>query len=169
LLTSVPTLEVELLRTMSSDADALKPIDWAEAATAVYLPIWEKLVSTESAALQSISVNGLPAAMAAEHGIASRMRSKGGEQLNVEQRRARAIAVAGAALAVLLHRQGWRLSALPGEPVELQRDSSIVKPFDLVRGLADKNITEEVWGQMWAQAGIGVLQLHSAAALACTQ
>jgi hypothetical protein len=46
--------------------------------------------------------------MAAEHGIASRMRSKDGEQLNVEQRRARAIAVAGAALAVLLHRQGWR-------------------------------------------------------------
>lgn len=164
LLTGVEVLEVDLLRTMSAEAGNLKPIQWQDVATAVYLPLWTQAAEWYADAFQGITLEHLPEAITQENGIASRLRPKEGEKLDADRRKAKAIFVTGAALAVLLDRHGWRTSVQPGEPVLLEHDSSIVDPFDVVGALAKGTMTAEAWRTLCATAGISALELRPASA-----
>jgi len=53
--------------------------------------------------------------------------------------------VIGAALSVILVRQGWQLDATPGDDVALSRESQAVFPFVAVRQVIDGEASGESW------------------------
>ncbi len=66
-------------------------------------------------------------------GFASKLGEPDRAPASPEERERLAIGVLGAALAIALHQQGWRLSALPGADVVLQRDRPRVEPFRVIQ------------------------------------
>jgi hypothetical protein len=164
LLTGVETLEVDLLRALSSQVADLKPVQWQDTATTVYLPLWKAAAEWDADALRGLTLSTVPEATAAEGGIPARLRLKQGEAPTAEQRRAKTVFVIGAAIAIQLHQLGWRISALPGEAVCLECDGVVVKPFDMVSALMAGTMTAEAWRDQCATAGIGGLELYAAPA-----
>jgi Zn-dependent protease with chaperone function len=138
----------------------LRPVTWETAGETVYAPSWKKVVQEQAAMLKGIKATTLPATNEQIVTLSQKVKSPEGEKLNDEQRLRIAVFTLGAALAVRLQDRGWKLSALPGEPVLLRRDDGAeVAPLDIVREVASGKPPREAWAQRCADLEIADLEL----------
>ena len=153
LLDSVPDLESELLTTLMRDRGAaLKPLAWEQAGEAVLLPQWSTFIKDHGHKLRGLRPPEIPVLNWAVLGkeLADSTGSHGHDEHLAQF-------TVGAALTLLLVRQGFALDAPPGGPVILVRDGLRVEPFDLRARTIGSGA--EQWRQLCAQAGIADVEL----------
>ena len=157
LLGDVPALENALLEAIlgAAKAQGLRPLTWENVPEAVIIPGWKKAAAAEADDLEGLTVGGLPQA-------ASRLgKNPFGDANQQLQRRASAY---GAALGLVLLRQGWTLLTAVGEPVRLHRGDTAIQPFEIVARLAQGDLTGDAWRAQASELGIASLPLEKAAA-----
>jgi heat shock protein HtpX len=132
----------------------LRPISWEDALTQAYIPMWEKTVQAYAPGLAGITSEALP-------GLVNRLSEFGFEMLKKSNRQrefmdsaqitARAV---GASLALALHKAGWDLHVLPGEPICAERDGQQIMPFEVLGKLASHRLSADSWRNQCMEAGI---------------
>jgi len=164
LMKNVDALELELLRSMSAEANRLKALQWQDVGAAIYLPLWEKTAAEHANALKGITLASLPETVQQPDGLAGRMPQQSGEQLSADERKGKAQFIAGAAIATLLRQRGWRMTVEPGASVRLEHEGLVVHPFAVVHELSEGVTTPEAWRTLVIGSGIGDLDLGDCAA-----
>ncbi len=156
LLNDLPGLERQLIATMVKPgvAEKLKPINWDDVVSSVYMPQWTGLLQANNAVLSGLVPESLPQAAADLKAFGLRSRTPGGESPDDEDAEGLAGAVLGAALAVLLAQRGGTVSSLPGQPVSATVAATSIEPFGVLRSLADGKLTADVWQRRCGELGI---------------
>ena len=140
--------------------EALQSIPWTDVGSRVLLPIWRKEVAYQSRALKGLTLSQLPKALRGPYSIKAKLRDPPGIPLSYAQIDTQLSWVAGAALALALYDQGWKLRALPGQ-LELCHHRTIITPFSVVQSLHDGEMTDDQWLQLCTESGISDLSLGS--------
>ena len=166
LLTDLAAVENLLVATLLKPefAEKLKPIDWAEVSSHVYLPQWTGLVQANASALNGVTPESLPQLAGDIKPFCSRLRTQAGETPDEEQAEGFANAVVGAALAVLLVNRGGKVDTMPGQPVTVTLTSMTIEPFGVLRSLTDAKLTDEAWQRQCHELGIRGIDLGKVAA-----
>lgn len=161
LLTDLPGVERLIVDALMKPGFAakLKPIDWDEVSSHVYLPQWSALVQANHSALSGVTPESLPQLAANLKTFASRVRTPDGQTPNNDQNEGLANAVIGAALTVLLVSRGGKACALPGEAVAVTAGSTTIEPFAVLRSLADARLAANVWQGLCTELGINGVDL----------
>lgn len=161
LLADVPALENQLVATMAGPdaAGKLKPIDWAEVCTQVYLPQWTTLVKANSAALIGLTPEALSQCATGLKTFGQRCRNHDGEAPDDEHAEGLACVVVGAALTILLVNKGGKADATPGKDISVAMGSIEVEPFGILRSLADGKLTAADWQRRCTGLGIQGMDL----------
>ena len=117
----------------------------------VLLPIWRKEVAYQSRALKGLTLSQLQKALRGPYSIKAKLRDPPGIPLSYAQIDTQLSWVAGAALALALYDQGWKLRALPGQ-LELCHHRTIITPFSVVQSLHDGEMTDDQWLQLCTES-----------------
>lgn len=167
LLNNVADLENRLIASLVAPTAAakLKPIDWDEVSSRVYLPEWTKLLRTNAAALSNVTPESLPQLAKNLKTFGLRLRTTDGGSPDTENAEGLACAVVGAALVVLLVERGGTTSSLPGQSVFVTIASNVVEPFGILRSLAGDKLTPDAWHQQCSELGILGTDLGKVAAI----
>jgi hypothetical protein len=153
LLDSVSELESMLLTTLMRDKSvALKPLAWERVGETVLMPRWTDFIKNYGHKLRGLRPSEIPVLDWA--GLGKELADSAGRDGHEERL---AQFTVGAALALLLVRQGFTLDAPPGGPVALVRDGLSVEPFTLRARLTGDGA--ERWQQLCIQAGIADVEL----------
>jgi len=163
LLDDLASLETKLLKFVAPDlqTETLKVMDWETAASAVYRPMWEGIVSQYAHLLTGTTVESLPDLLHNLSPVASKIRDPQGTLLTREQRAERAFQLVWMAFALVLLHHGWSLHAQPGS-VYLWKGSEQLRPADLLGKLRSGAMTRIEWTQWCAREEIGSASLNSA-------
>jgi heat shock protein HtpX len=166
LLDNLDTLELSLVRTVNPKLakTSLMQVNWDEVVEKATIPSWTTQVNQYFRLLDNATVGSLPDAISKTAQMGPQIRDPQGTLLNPQQRMARAADLLAMALGLALYRQGWTLCFQPGEKY-LQRESFRINPFEMVRQLADKEMTQEAWQTLCQNLGIGQLSLVPAEAV----
>jgi heat shock protein HtpX len=150
LLQDVPSLETQLIRFwLPPKAAALKPVQWIETGGVVWIPVWEKTARENKAILEGITLGDLHLH---RNGIVQKIKGvPPGTPENVV--RDYAANVVGAAIACVLHRQGWTAESLPGV-MWMTKGSSRINPFDVVSQIFSKSMDESTWRDQMNRFGL---------------
>ena len=161
LLEDVATLEHALVDEMVRDEyrGKLAPISWEEAGDRVWLPVWREQARTHSEQLEGMTPTQLPTIAAHRRETAERLGLVRHRDMPTEMIEHELAHVVGAAMAVVLHARGFAVHALPGHPVELQRDGLTIRPFAALGDLASGTLTADAWLEQCQQAGIASADL----------
>ncbi|MBI5367056.1 MAG: M48 family metalloprotease [Planctomycetes bacterium] len=163
LLEGVADVEAQMFERLFADRDhaALKPIGWAEAAVAVWLPSWRKHVRRHGSPLKGRTAAELG-------GLAADAARLGHLMTNDLGARAAVATLAeytlGAALTLALVDAGWAMETGPDCPVRISRAGETVEPFALVRGVRAEPGAAAAWSERCARLGLGGLDLGGGAA-----
>jgi Zn-dependent protease with chaperone function len=154
LLRDVGTLEQRLLAALGPKAVAAKlvPITWERSGEALFAPSWQTAVRANARAFGAMTAIDIHAAASTDvDAFAERLvpLPKG-----TEQRRAAARWMLGAGLGHVLHREGWRVVASPGEEIRLQRDDDSREPFALVNRIVQGSLSLTEWSTLCGDLGI---------------
>ncbi len=155
-------LETELFNFMFAafaSAASLQPLAWEETGVRVFLPLWEQNCQEHKEELRGLTPAEFPDWAEKLVALGHRMVKRGQLLPPDEEAEAKAIGVAGSALAVLLHQRGATVQSLPGEPVRLEKDGTVIEPFGIFRQLAKKELSAEKWRQQCDALGIGDVDL----------
>ncbi|MCX7745280.1 MAG: M48 family metallopeptidase [Clostridia bacterium] len=185
LIEEVYGIEKELLSMMGSreKVEALKPIRWEEIGPAIYLPMWETIVSLNIKVLKIITPAVLPGVAAnpanlikrlSEYHQKSYQRDKETKPICSSVNAAHctimsygmdelclACSTIGAALSVALYKRGWKIYALPGVEVYMKKEEQMVEPFNVLRLLASGELDGQKWRDQCKQLGIYDVELSS--------
>ena len=156
LLADVATLEQRMVATLAGPeaAGKLKPIDWTEVCTHVYLPQWTILAQANSSVLSGLKVESLPALATNMKSFGQRCRTFAGEAPDDEHAAGLGTAVIGAALALLLIQRGAQSDASPGVEISATLGQARVEPFSILRSIADGKLTTADWQRQCTELGI---------------
>jgi heat shock protein HtpX len=154
LLNDVPMLEVQLVSVMIKKP--LKPLDWRAVATQVYVPMWQDHLKAHGGGLKGVRPPDLPALVTNATAFANRFTTTQGTP---EERTRIAFGIAGAALALALHRQGWTLEADPGAEVALRKGDAVINAFEVIPRMADGTIKAVAWRQTCDEVGLSQVDL----------
>jgi len=145
LLRNLEGLEVSLLTALTEPETVRKiqPISWDMVGEKVWLPIWQEHVENHREMLQKINLRTLPETLS-DPGRKKQLLA-GSEDIEEDEQNHFLQGVIGAALSVILVRQGWQLDATPGDDVALSRESQAVFPFVAVRQVIDGEASGESW------------------------
>ena len=162
LLDDVPQLESRLIESLLiAGAPAPNPVSWSEAIGAMLPQQWARTDQRILALLATRTVAGCPA-------VAADAESYGRRVAAIEEREVTApselreltSSVLGIALALALHRAGWRVEAPPGMEVALVRDGGYeLKPFTAATQLVRGEIGPDQWRAACDRLGITQLRL----------
>ncbi|MDX6669478.1 MAG: hypothetical protein QOK04_2858 [Solirubrobacteraceae bacterium] len=130
--------------------ERLDAIDWDEVGERVYLRRFEASVAEHAGVVRGQTIASLPGA-AANPGAIARQAFGSGVGSDTH---ALVLGTLGAALAVALARQGWRVEAPFAEPVVCRRGEDSVVPFEVVERLASGDLTADAWRETCASLGI---------------
>jgi heat shock protein HtpX len=153
LLDSVSQLESILLTTLMRDnGGMLKPLDWEQVGEAVLLPQWTAFIKNYGHKLRGLRPSQIPVLDWAVLGkeLAESTGSHGHDEHLAQF-------TVGAALTLLLVRQGFALDAPPGGPIVLVRGELKMEPFGLRARLIGDGA--ERWRQLCVQAEIADIEL----------
>ncbi len=155
LIDNLGNLEKALLQWMNPGlANAgLKPMDWETSGAEVYLPSWQKHVTTFLHLLAGITVASLPQALKDPRAIADKMPDPPGTLLTREQRAERAAVLLQFALTLVLLDHGWKLQIQPGQ-FSVQRDDPPLQPPILISKLRSGDLSAQGWSIYCSKAGI---------------
>jgi len=164
LLADVPALENHLVTTMAGPeaAGKLKPIDWTEVCTEVYLPQWTALVKANAAALNGVTPESLPQCAEDLNAFGKRCRNHANEAPDDENAEGLACGVVGAALTLLLVHKGGKADATPGKDISVAVGSIEVEAFGILRSLADGKLNAADWQRRCSELGIQRMDLGNA-------
>lgn len=142
----------------------LKAVAWDVVGSVVYAPKWRDSIDYHRAWLAPLRVDALPTGPAGYITLGSKLVGRDETNVNAEERIGRAVQMIGMALGCLLARSGWAVRSELGRPLLLVRGDALVNPFEMVRGLADGNVTRERWQEVCEQLGVAGQSLAPAAA-----
>jgi Zn-dependent protease with chaperone function len=156
LLNDVVGLESQLLAAMVNPeaAGKLKPVNWDEVVSTVYLPQWTALIQANTAVLSGMTPESLPQTVANLKAFGCRLRTPDGETPDEDNAEGLGCAVIGATLAVLIVQRGGTVHSLPGQPVSATLSATTIEPFGVMRSLADGKLTAEAWQHQCGELGI---------------
>lgn len=145
LLRNLENLEAAFLAVIGDPATVrdMKPIGWDQVGGKVWMPLWRKHVETHRNVLQGLRLNDLPGILFDPE--AKQRLLRGNTEIDDEGRDHFLEGLLGAALAVILDREGWQLDATPGNAVSLSRDGRQVLPYVAVRQLIEGDSSGESW------------------------
>lgn len=154
LLEDVDALEKELLEALLPDLKvALKPLDWDNAGSTVWIPAWRKFVEEHAAALAEQTMATLPELATNLSKIGAQMRDPPGVLLTREQRAQRAGKLLSTALTLVMIEDGWTLNMQPGE-FHISRGDERVVPDAIIKAMREGTLSTGLWRDWCAQRGI---------------
>jgi heat shock protein HtpX len=160
LINDPENLESRLLQMMAERAGKqLTPITWAESAEKVWVENWKSLMKEHGKRLEGITPDQLPLLLKDQTDLALALRFAPTKDHVMQEHRAAAINITGAALGLALRAQGWAASANPGEPILMKRDGVVVAPFAALGALNSGALAPEQWEQICREAGIWEVDL----------
>src|SRR5262245_40360536 len=119
-----------------------------------YIPIWEAMVRTYAPGLVGVTPEVLPNLVRNLSVFGSDLLKKSNHMDEMASVSQITVTTIGASLALALHKAGWDLYALPGEPVYAQRVGKRIIPFEIMGKLASARLSAEAWREQCADAGI---------------
>ena len=158
-----PDAHTRALLEAVAGADAvrkLKPIEWDAVGPTVYTTRWRELAQRHAAWLSRFTTDTLPAGTEAFIHAGSGLVRAEEQNVNGEERAARAAQVIGVALGVLLIDDGWRVHTRPGLPLTFERESRTFDPFATVDALLNGRITGDGWRAECEALGLGSRPLN---------
>ncbi len=160
LLSAVPALEKELFQTLGGEAgQELQPTDWPRIGEQVYLPTWSALAGTYQSVLAGITMETVADIAREPADFISKIELHDNRQMPGESGLHYARQLLGVAIADQLARQGWQVSALPGEAVKLMKEEKEFAPFTAMYDLFTKNMTRLAWREMCQERNIYEMSL----------
>jgi hypothetical protein len=130
LLDNVPDLEALVLAAQSKPpGKTLRPMSWGHVGQFVVLPRWEQDCARHSGSLETLTLEHLPKAVAAE----------GGHRYILAE-----------ALGLLLSREGWYIDYGPGY-LRMCRGEETISPSKVIEELAKPEFTSDKWIEMLKQ------------------
>ena len=125
LIRDLPQLELELLRTVTTDkqqADALKTIDWDDAPMRIYVPSWRERRAELGDSIANATAADVPSL------VVKLAKSRG----EADARGALCCAVSAK-----LVDEGWTCATSPGEPIVFAKDGRTFEPFKAAMDAAE--------------------------------
>jgi hypothetical protein len=123
--------------------------DWQEAAVAVVLTVWDGHVRRQRAARDGLRVSEVGRA------VAVAVDTFADDQVRLQAE----LSAIGAALALALTRDGWRVGKLPGRAPTLSKDGVDLRPHEEIARLWGGALTPAGWIDRCERLGIGDLWL----------
>lgn len=148
LLTGLPDLERELLRTIAPNVavSELTPIAWTDIGEA-WVTNWRRFVESGRAALAGLLVSDLAAVASDIRRVVMKLPDPPGQLPTREQRADRAYGLLYAAFAVALHDHGWKLITGPAT-CSLTRGDQALDPAESIRLLRTGALSATAWKEM---------------------
>ncbi len=162
ILEHVTTLEKELIITIGGDAGKnLKPTNWDRIGEEVYLPLWSALADRYKSTFTGITLKDISDISRAPREFIRKIELQDKRQLSVENGYLYARHLLGVAVSVRLVRQGWKISAMPGDVIKLTNLEEVFEPFKAINDLFEKKLTILDWRVMCQKVGIYEISLWS--------
>ena len=159
LVTQVQELETNMLLALLPPDKPLVPITWAEAMERVYLPAWIEQASHYAAALAGIRSSQLPELAKTPQKLVDAFAPHfplGTEEESKVELIANSL---GSTLTILLHRKGFPVTCVMGEPISVRIGEDFLLPFSLMDDLHQEKLTTDQWLKQCQVAGITELDL----------
>lgn len=133
LLNGVPELEGDLLGiAVHTDLRSARPVNWSDVPQLVWYPNWRNEAGRQTAALADATVADAATLVRDPQAVARKLLFHPGFLPDMDQRRAEAQRVIGAALGVALVDAGWRLEGDLGNPITCVSHAEVLEPFGVV-------------------------------------
>jgi heat shock protein HtpX len=148
LLRDLDKLEASFLAILAGPETVrnIQPISWDKVGGNVWIPLWQEHIDAHQNILQGVRVHSLPEILSDPE---SKQRLLAGTAETEEENQNRFLeGLIGAALAIILAREGWQLHATPGNDVALSREGADIFPFVVVRQLLEGGSTADSWGKL---------------------
>ena len=142
-------------------AKELPRVRWSNLVPEIIAPAWMPFATEHAELLADVTADGLPEAARTLRSMAREIHNPPGKLLSQEQRAERAGQLLGVGLGLVLASRGWELHGSPAE-LYLTDGPSKVDPFALMAGLANGQITKEVWLKQCEEWHITGVALNSA-------
>lgn len=165
LLEDIQGLEKELLVALAGAevVAKLKPVDWSNVGSAVYVPMWSALVKPNQAKLAGITPE-LLSNRAAEL-KATVFKAPNGQEAAQDECEELAAAVIGAALMLALVARGWKAVAVPGRPAAAEHEGKQIEAFLILGSLSEGKLTGSDWQRQCEEAAICGVDLGAVEAI----
>ena len=160
LLEDVPTLDRDLMAQLAGrDKAALVPISWSEVGSRVYVPQWQRLVQSNSAALKGVTPGSLSRLVPGLRAFGKTLVGFRNQTLDDDDAELMASAIVGAALTLLLIPRGGQLDVTPGHGISVRIGGYDLQPMDLLMALKDGEIAAHTWELQCNELGIAAADL----------
>jgi heat shock protein HtpX len=159
LLEDVDALEQQLLAPIVSERP-LPAIGWDDVGRDVYIPSWHDVAERHAAVLSGVGAGDLlDRAPELARRLVESLPAEELEQRTPEQQAGFGRWALGATLAGALAARGWRVRALPGEPIVLEGEGGALDPFQTVDDLVLGKIDQTTWRARCAALGLAGVTL----------
>ena len=159
LLEDVDALEQQLLAPILSERP-LPVIGWDDVGRDVYVPNWRSVNERHAALLADVTLGALlERTPELVRRLVESLPAEELEPRTPEQQVGYGRWALGAALAGALAGRGWRVRALPGEPIVLEGEGGALDPFQIVDDLALGKIDQVTWRARCAALGLADMAL----------
>jgi Zn-dependent protease with chaperone function len=161
LLSDLDSNEAGLIEFMLSDyaRKGFQPISWDELPAIVWIPAWRERANSRKEWLKGLTPVSIGELAKDSSFLAVRLRLAAYDRVTNEHHRQEAAAVFGAALALALFNRDWQLTARPGEPVLLESNGIVIRPFAIPEDLSSGALSRDDWIALTQSAGIADLDL----------
>jgi hypothetical protein len=132
----------------------LKPISWDAVGKTIWEPLLRSALRHHGGPLASVCSEDIRPGNTFFIEMGTALVNQEGDEVPTEDRIERAIQLLTASMAILLVNEGWRLDALPGEPIALVRGEKRFVPRPALRKLADGQLTIEEWRAVCDQVAL---------------
>lgn len=156
LLDGLDRLETRLMapRVQGIDLRALPRVEWEQSARLVWIPVWERIVREQQAALDGLTLADVP--QLAREGSSRSGRLELTKETSADERAVQFARLAENAVAIALVRAGWEPTTAPGESITVSCGEERL----VVHGLTERAVADpHAWGELCRRTGIGGLCL----------
>jgi hypothetical protein len=127
------------------------------------IPAWENEIAKSGFVLGDATLADLTTVIAEGRVRAARLPQFGNSDEELEKRVHFLHWLAGIALALALHREGWQIDAPPGSPASAHKGDVEWVPSELVKKIVDGSLSAEEWRAMVEQQGLNPKRLLASA------
>ena len=142
---------------LSAVDQPLRLLAWEDVLPSVWVPVWNKQVSSQTEALRGVTVGQLGHQLYSR-ALRERLKNPPGIWPTTEERAEMARGITGCAFCLVLLRAGWTFHTLPGQ-MFCEKNGERIQPFQLVRSVSTGELSVEKWQETCARAGIQDLPL----------
>ncbi|HEU5039720.1 MAG TPA: M48 family metallopeptidase [Gemmatimonadales bacterium] len=163
LLEGVPELEQRLIGSLAAPDATFEAVGWDELGERLWRPFWRERSGQHAEGLRGLTPSELPAQAKDLTPLVVRLGLAPSAEAAAEQAPAAGWVIA-AALCTALADRGWTLGTMPGDDVTLRYGGDTIRPFTLMRELAEGTVAQGDWLLLCDRTGIAGLDLGAAVA-----